>query len=78
MSDFSALEEDFNSMDKRLAVVETDVVYIKKTVDKLDKFVDDNRAGITTATALNSKIIAVILGGVVLAAVYVISERGGI
>lgn len=46
-------------------------------LDKVEKTLDENMAGIKLASLLNSRIIAVVLGGMVAAGIYLIAKTGG-
>lgn len=45
---------------------------------KVDKFVDDNKSGIRTASLLDNKIVTVVIGGIVLAGLILLAKGGGI
>lgn len=69
--------EKLNSLEKRVGRMEVriDEVLIPK-LDKVVDFVEENKSGITTASLLNSKIISLVLGGILAAAVFFISKGG--
>ena len=64
-------------LDKRVGRIEfrMDEIVIPK-LDKVVNFVDDNKGGITTSTLLNNKVITVVLGAMVAAAVYFAGKGG--
>jgi hypothetical protein len=61
-----------------VAVMQTDIKYIKKTSDKLDTFIDQNSRGITFATLFDNKIVTVIIGAMIAAGVYFAAKGGGL
>lgn len=44
------------------------------TLEKMDKFIDDNKGGIGFASLLNNKITTVVVSGIVAAALYFIGK----
>lgn len=46
------------------------------TLEKMDKFIDDNKSGIRTASLLDNKIVTVVLGGIVAAGIYFVGKGG--
>ena len=61
-----------------MAVVKTDISYIKQSADKMDKFIDDNRRGITFASLFDNKIATLVIGAMIMAGVYTITKGGGL
>ena len=55
--------------------VRIDEVVIPK-LNKLVDFVDENKSGIVTASALNNKIVTLVLGAMVMAGVYIAAKGG--
>lgn len=46
------------------------------TMEKMDKFIDENKSGIRTASLLDNKIITVVIGGIVALGIYWIGKGG--
>ena len=46
------------------------------TMEKMDKFIDENKSGIRTASLLDSKIVTVVIGGIVAIGIYWIGKGG--
>lgn len=65
-------------VEKRLGKVEfrMDEIIIPKLNDVAD-FIENNKSGITLATLLNSRIISVVLGGIVAAGIFIAAKAGG-
>lgn len=47
---------------------------IVPTLNKMDKFIDENRNGIRTASLLDNKIVTVVIGAIVAAGVYFLGK----
>lgn len=48
------------------------------SLEKIEETLEENIGGIKLASLLNSKIIAVVLGGMVMAGIYFAAKTGGI
>jgi hypothetical protein len=60
---------------ERLTDVESDISkVIIPQLNKIVQFIEDNRSGILTATVLNSKIISLALGGIVVAGLFIAAK----
>lgn len=69
-------KEDISQLKTDVSVIQTDMQYVKRDLAKVVDFVDNNKGGITLATLLNSRIISVVLGGIVIAGLWFASKVG--
>ena len=46
------------------------------TMEKMDKFIDENKSGIRTASILDNKIVTVVIAGIVALGIYWIGKGG--
>lgn len=74
-SEITTLRDKFTDLDGKVRDIANDVKNVASTLEKIEKFVDENRSGIVLATTLNSKITAAILTGIVLAGIA--AAKGG-
>ncbi len=51
---------------------------VMPSLEKIEETLEENIGGIKLASLLNSKIIAVVLGGMVMAGIYFAAKTGGI
>lgn len=48
------------------------------SIDKMEEILEENMGGIKLASLLNSKIITVVLGGIVAAGIWFVAKSGGL
>ena len=64
---------------ERMAVLETQMNdIVVPTIQKMDKFLDDNKSGIRTASILDNKIITIVIGGIVAIGIYWLGHGGSL
>lgn len=75
----AAKEGTTKSIDERVGRLEIrmDEIIIPK-LDKVIDFVDENKAGIRTASILDNKIVTAVIGAVILAGIYVLVKGGSL
>lgn len=71
------LQKDVGGLKTDVAVIKNDMGYIKSSAEKMDKFIEDNKGGITFSSVLNSKVVTVFIAGIVAAGVFFASRIGG-
>lgn len=65
------------TLGERMAVVETQMnEIVVPTIQKMDKFLDDNKSGIRTASILDNKIVTVVIGAIVAAGLILLAKGG--
>lgn len=69
--------EDIGTLKTDVAVLKNDVNYIKNDLKKVVDFVDDNKGGITTASILNSQLVTVVIGLIIMAGIAYAVTKGG-
>lgn len=67
------------TLGERMAVVETQMnEIVVPTIQKMDKFLDDNKSGIRTASMLDNKIVTVVIGAIVAVGIYWLGHGGSL
>lgn len=67
------------TLGERMAVVETQMnEIVVPTIQKMDKFLDDNKSGIRTASILDNKIVTVVIGAIVAVGIYWLGQGGSL
>lgn len=68
---------DRKTTNERLAELEfTMTKIVVPTIEKMDKFIDENKSGIRTASLLDNKIVTAVIGAIIAAGALVLA-RGG-
>lgn len=67
------------TLGERMAVVETQMnEIVVPTIQKMDKFLDENKSGIRTASILDNKIVTVVIGAIVAVGIYWLGQGGSL
>lgn len=67
------------TLGERMAVVETQMNdIVVPTIQKMDKFLDDNKSGIRTASILDNKIVTGAIGAIIAAGIALLAAKGGL
>lgn len=67
------------TLGERMAVVETQMnEIVVPTIQKMDKFLDDNKSGIRTASILDNKIVTGVIGAIIAAGIALLAAKGGL
>ncbi len=74
--DIKTLQSDVGGLKTDVAVMKNDLSYIKATSSKMETFLDENKSGIRTASLLDSKIVTVVIGGIILAGLILLAKGG--
>lgn len=65
------------SQNDRITTLEVTIEkVVVPTLEKMDKFIDENKSGIRTASLLDNKIVTVVIGGIVAVGIYFVVKGG--
>lgn len=65
------------TLGERMAVVETQMnEIVVPAVQKMDKFLDENKSGIRTASILDNKIVTIVIGAIVAGGLILLAKGG--
>ena len=75
-TDIANLKTDVGSLKTDVAVMKNDISYIKASAEKMDKFIEENKPGIKTASLLNNQILTVVIAAIIGAGIIYLISKG--
>lgn len=74
--DIRELKSDVATLNTDVAVIKTDIGYIKTAAEKIDKFIEENKPGIKTASILNNQILTLVIAAIIGAGIVYLASKG--
>lgn len=75
-TDIRELQKEVGVLTTNVAVIQTDIGYIKASATKMDNFIEDNKPGIKTASILNNSILTYVITAIIVAGVVYAATNG--
>lgn len=69
-------KQDIANLKTDVAVMKNDIGYIKQSAEKMEKFIEDNKSGIKTASLLNNQILTVVIAAIIGAGIVYLISKG--